>query len=260
MMGLMEDAVLPELSRRFPLAVVRHRTAVTFGTGESVLADMLEGFEKEIPASVSLAYLPNHGMVRLRLSTSDENVNLDEIFHRLCKIVSESLIAFEDLSMEQIVSELLKKHNKKVATAESCTGGYIAHLISAIVGASSYYEGSMITYSYDAKEMMLGVKHETLVEFGAVSEQVVLEMAYGLLERVQSDYAVAVSGIMGPSGGLPDKPVGTVWMAAGSKANVKARKYQIRFNRSKNIQITAMYALNMLRESILEDLHNTANS
>ncbi len=253
MMGLMEDAVLPELKKRFDLLPIRHKTVVTFGTGESVLADMLEGFEASLPTSVSLAYLPNHGMVRLRLSSSDHEADLENLFAELKSIVNESMIADEDFTMEQIVSHLLKKNHKQLATAESCTGGYIAHLISAIPGASEYYQGSMITYSYDAKEKMLGVSHETLVTYGAVSEQVVLEMANGLLEKVQTDYAVAVSGIMGPGGGMPDKPVGTVWMAAGRKGNVKARKYQLRFNRSKNIQLTAMFALNMVRESLLED-------
>jgi nicotinamide-nucleotide amidase len=253
MMGLMEEAVLPELKKRFNLLPIRHKTIVTFGTGESVLADMLEGFEASLPASVSLAYLPNHGMVRLRLSSSDHKADLENLFVELKSIVNESMIADEDFTMEQIVSHLLKKNHKQLATAESCTGGYIAHLISAIPGASEYYQGSMITYSYDAKEKMLGVSHETLVTYGAVSEQVVLEMANGLLEQVQTDYAVAVSGIMGPGGGMPDKPVGTVWMAAGKKGKVKARKYQLRFNRSKNIQLTAMFALNMVRESLLED-------
>jgi nicotinamide-nucleotide amidase len=218
-----------------------------------VLADMLETFESSLPSSVSLAYLPNHGMVRLRLSSSDHEADLENLFEELKSIVKESMIADEDFTMEQIVSDLLKKNHKQLATAESCTGGYIAHLISAIPGASEYYQGSMITYSYDAKEKMLGVSHETLVTYGAVSEQVVLEMANGLLDKVQTDYAVAVSGIMGPGGGMPDKPVGTVWMAAGRKGKIKAKKYQLRFNRSKNIQLTAMFALNMVRESLLED-------
>lgn len=253
MMGLMEEAVLPELKKKFNLSPIRHKTIVTFGTGESVLADMLETFEASLPATVSLAYLPNHGMVRLRLSSSDSKVDLESIFLELKSIVNESMIADEDFTMEQIVSDLLKKNHKRLATAESCTGGYIAHLVSATPGASAYYEGSMITYSYDAKEKMLGVSQETLVTYGAVSEQVVLEMAKGILEKVQTDYAVAVSGIMGPGGGMPDKPTGTVWMAAGRKGAVKARKYQLRFNRNKNIQLTAMFALNMVRESILED-------
>ena len=257
MMGLMEDAVIPELKNRFSLHPLVHKTIVTFGVGESVLADMLENFEGTLPPSVSLAYLPNHGMVRLRLSTSDSSMQLEKWFEEMHSIVREHVIASEDMTMEQIVSGLLKKHEKKLVTAESCTGGYIAHLISGIAGASAYYEGSMITYSYEAKETMLGVKHETLVEYGAVSEQVVLEMANGILEKVKTDYAVAVSGIMGPGGGMPDKPVGTVWMAAGRKGKVTARKYQLRFNRAKNIQLTAMYALNMVRESLLEDANDS---
>jgi len=260
MMGLMEQAVIPLLKAKYQTTQIVHKTLVTFNVGESVLADMLEDFEGSLPKEIALAYLPNHGMVRLRLSTTLSNdsnpVELSSInkkFDELKNIVQAFVIAEKDMSMEEIVSEMLKQKNKKFATAESCTGGYIAHLISAISGASAYYEGSMVTYSYDAKECMLGVSNQTLQVNGAVSEAVVLEMANGLFTKINTDYVVAVSGIMGPGGGMPDKPVGTVWMAAGRKGEIKAKKYHFRFNRTKNIQLTAMYALNMVRESILED-------
>jgi nicotinamide-nucleotide amidase len=260
MMGLMEHAVIPMLKAKFKTAQIIHKTLVTFNVGESVLADMLETFESSLPTEIGLAYLPNHGMVRLRLSTTLEDstdakaLNLiNSKFDEMKNIVQAFVIAEKDMTMEEIVSEMLKQKNKKFATAESCTGGYIAHLISAIAGASAYYEGSMITYSYDAKESMLGVSNQTLQTNGAVSEAVVLEMANGLFTKINTDYVVAVSGIMGPGGGMPDKPVGTVWMAAGKKGAIRAKKYHFRFNRSKNIHLTAMYALNMVRESLIED-------
>jgi nicotinamide-nucleotide amidase len=260
MMGLMEYAVIPRLKSKFKTSQIIHKTLVTFNVGESVLADMLETFESSLPNEIGLAYLPNHGMVRLRLSatlgdsTDTKALNLiNSKFDEMKKIVQAFVIAEKDMTMEEIVSEMLKEKNKKFATAESCTGGYIAHLISAIAGASAYYEGSMVTYSYDAKESMLGVSNQTLQMNGAVSEAVVLEMANGLFTKMDVDYVVAVSGIMGPGGGMPDKPVGTVWMAAGKKGSIRAKKYHFRFNRSKNIQLTAMYALNMVRECLIED-------
>ncbi|MEI2749393.1 MAG: CinA family protein [Ferruginibacter sp.] len=165
--------------------------------------------------------------------------------------MKEFLVTNKDETMEQVVGQLLLQRKQTVATAESCTGGYIAHLITAIPGSSAYYEGSMVTYSYKAKENLLGVDHTTLTEKGAVSEEVVLQMANGLLNELKTDYAVAVSGIMGPGGGLPDKPTGTVWVAVAGKNSSITRKFHFRFDRQRNIQLTAMNALNLLRTFIL---------
>lgn len=258
MKALMVEEALPRLIKKWDITPIEHRTLVTFGVGESALADQLIDFENSLPKSISLAYLPNHGLVRLRLSdrSGKEVALLNAQFESLIKVLGKQVIVTEDLTMEEIVGRLLLANQQTVATAESCTGGYIAHLLSRIPGASSYYEGSMVTYSYQAKEDMLGVSHETLLQHGAVSEAVVIEMAQGLLKHSLADYTIAVSGILGPSGGLPDKPVGTVWMAIGHQSQTFARKHHFRFDRAKNIELTAMYALNFLREVMGQGLSN----
>ncbi len=257
MMGMMETDVIPQLSARFSMPYIAHRTLVTFGIGESMIADRIQEFEEALPESVKLAYLPNYGMVRLRLTHSGSNekdVNdlLNRLFEQLKVLVKDFMIADADESMEQVLGNLLLQKKQTMATAESCTGGYIAHLITAIPGASAYYEGSMVTYSYAAKESMLGVQQQTLVEKGAVSEEVVREMAAGILQQLRTDYAIAVSGIMGPGGGMPDKPTGTVWIAVGNQHQLISKKFHFRFDRTKNIQLTAMNALNLLRQFILD--------
>jgi nicotinamide-nucleotide amidase len=258
MKALMEEEVLPRLIKKWEITPIEHRTLVTFGVGESVLADQLIDFEKELPKPLSLAYLPNHGLVRLRLTDRSGKAAdlLDAQFEKLNQNLGNQVIVTEDKTMEEIVGQRLLTNNQTVATAESCTGGYIAHLLSRIPGASRYYEGSMVTYSYQAKEDMLGVSHETLLQHGAVSEAVVREMAQGLLKHTTADFTIAVSGILGPSGGLPDKPVGTVWMAVGHRTQTFSRKHQFRFDRAKNIELTAMYALNFLREVMGQGLSN----
>jgi len=147
--------------------------------------------------------------------------------------------------------------NQTMCTAESCTGGYIAHLLTSIPGSSAFYDGSVVSYSYGAKEDLLGVNHQTLLHKGAVSEEVVTEMAKGALQNIKSNYVIAVSGIMGPGGGLPEKPVGTAWVAVGNANKIVAQKLFFRFDRTKNIQLTAVTALNLLRKFILEEVHSS---
>ncbi len=249
MMGMIEDDILPQLASSFNLPKITHKTLVTYGIGESMLADLLKDFEENLPSNIKLAYLPNHGIVRLRLTSAkleSDNI-IDDQFEILKNAVSEYLVTTEDEGMEQVIGKMLLSRNETVGTAESCTGGYISHLISSVPGASAYYEGSMITYSYAAKEKSLQVKKSTLETQGAVSEEVVIEMANGLLKQLNTTYAIAVSGIMGPGGGMPEKPVGTVWIAVANEKKSIAKKFHFRFNRQKNIQLTAMNALNMLR-------------
>jgi nicotinamide-nucleotide amidase len=258
MQGIMEDYVIPQLSKEFKLPFIAHRTLLTAGVGESYLSEQIKGFEAALPTDIKLAYLPNYGMVRLRLSTIglDKNFVEKEIqqqFETLQLLVKEHLVTNEDETMEKVVGKLLKSKNKTLCTAESCTGGYIAHLITANAGSSAYYEGSVVTYSYNAKEHLLQVDHDTLQTKGAVSEEVVIEMAKGALKNIKSDYVIAVSGIMGPDGGLPDKPVGTVWVAVGNNEKIITQKLFFRFDRIRNIQLTATNALNMLRKFILHN-------
>ena len=258
MKGMMETDVIPELVKRFQLPFIEHRTLMTFGIGESAIAEMIIDFEEALPRNIKLAYLPNYGMVRLRLTSSGTDkaeieTALNEKFSTLQQLVAAYIVTNEDESMEAVIGKLMKQKNKTMCTAESCTGGFIAHLLTSIPGSSAYYNGSVVTYSYKAKEDLLQVKEKTLVEKGAVSEDVVIEMAKGALQNFRSDYAIAVSGIMGPGGGMPDKPVGTVWVAVGNKEKIIAQKLHFRFERQLNIQLTAVNALNMLRKFILEN-------
>ncbi len=201
MMGMMENDVLPFIKEKFILGGIIHKTLLTAGIGESFLAEMLVHFEAELLANIKLAYLPNHGMVRLRLTgTTDILQSMEKHFTKLKNIVEAYLVADEDLSMQQVVGNLLKRKEKTLSTAESCTGGYIAQLITSIPGASNYFQGSVVSYSNKVKTNQLGVSAQTLNTAGAVSAETVSEMAEGILKSMQTDYAIAVSGIMGPGG------------------------------------------------------------
>ncbi len=252
MKGIMCEHVLPLLAKHFVGRPLEHRTLLTSGIGESSLADLVEDIEKDLPAGIQLAYLPNFSMVRLRL-TADEFANLellDKYFKKLCERTSPYLVVDSDISLEEVIINLLKQNSETLATAESCTGGYIAHRLTRIPGVSAVFEGSAVTYSNEAKNEILGVSKNTLEKFGAVSEQVVREMLNGVLALMKTNYAISVSGILGPGGGTPEKPVGTVWIAAGSKDQVEVKKFQLRYNRENNMQVVCISALDMLRKVI----------
>ncbi|HVG11859.1 MAG TPA: CinA family nicotinamide mononucleotide deamidase-related protein [Flavisolibacter sp.] len=258
MKGIMSDIVLSRLRDHFTMEVIAHRTLLTAGVGESVLADHIKEWESQLPGHIKLAYLPNYGMVRLRLTgrgtdqTSLEN-EMQKQFDEVKKIVAEWLVTDEDLTMPQVISTLLKERKKILGTAESCTGGYIAHLITRESGASDKYNGTIVSYSNAVKKGVLKVSPETIDSVGAVSEETVLQMARGAIEVLKTDYAIATSGIMGPDGGTPQKPVGTVWIAVANKKSQTAHKFQFRFDRMRNIELTANNALNMLRKFILSE-------
>lgn len=261
MKGLMELSVIPRLKEYFTLPVVLHRTLLTAGKGESEIAELLQDFEAVLPSGIKLAYLPSYGMVRLRLTgkaTEMEplNIELDQQFSTLKTLLKEWMVADEDISIEQAVSRILKQRGKTLSTAESCTGGYIAHLITTHSGSSQFFMGTVVSYSNDVKRDVLGVQEATLSQFGAVSEQTVSEMAAGVLRTLKTDYAIATSGIMGPEGGTPSKPVGTVWIAVAGPGGVKARQHFFRFDRRRNIELTAATALNMLRILLMEEQTN----
>jgi nicotinamide-nucleotide amidase len=258
MKGLITTEVLPRLQQSFTMPFISHRTMLTAGVGESFLAEAIQHWEEKLPAHLKLAYLPNYGMVRLRITGWSTNKaqleqELDTEFATLKKLVQEWLVIDEDASLPMALSKLLRSKNKTMATAESCTGGYLAHLITAIPGASNVYKGSIISYDNEVKINQLQVSPIILQKMGAVSEEVVTEMAAGVLAKLNTDYAVAVSGIMGPDGGSPEKPVGTVWVAAGNKHKLVTQKFQFRFDRDRNIEMTATQALNLLRKFIVEN-------
>jgi nicotinamide-nucleotide amidase len=258
MKGLITTQVLPRLQQSFNMPFIGHRTLLTAGIGESFLADTIQHWEEKLPGHLKLAYLPNYGMVRLRItgwSTDKDQLEqeLDTEFATLTKLVQEWLVTDEDVSLPMALSKLLRSKNKTMSTAESCTGGYLAHLITAIPGASNIYKGSIIAYDNEVKIKQLQVSPVILQKMGAVSEEVVTEMAAGALANLNTDYAVAVSGIMGPDGGSPEKPVGTVWIAAGDKTKLITKQFQFRYDRDRNIEMTATQALNLLRKFIVEN-------
>lgn len=258
MKDMMTGDVIPALLRKFSFPHIAHRTLLTFGIGESMLADLINEFEEALPSHIKLAYLPNYGMVRLRLTSSGFNKEeidreVDDLFEALQTQVKDFLITNEDEPMQDVVAKLLLARKKTVSTAESCTGGYIASLITVKAGASAYYDGSVVSYSYKAKEDLLNVDKNTLETAGAVSEEIVIQMAKGALKNIGTDYTIAVSGIMGPGGGTGDKPVGTVWVAVGDINKIVTHKFQFRFDRERNIILTATNALNMLRKFIIEN-------
>lgn len=256
MKGLIHDEVIPILLKEFTMPAVVHRTAITAGQGESLIAERLLEFESSLPDSIKLAYLPSYGMVKLRLTSTGENK--DEIesliqiqFEKMLSLLKDYLVADEDIGLEVIVGRILKEKGKTMGTAESCTGGYIASLITSIAGSSDYFKGSVVSYANEVKENILGVSHDTLVAHGAVSEATVTEMVKGTILNLGVDFALATSGIMGPGGGTETKPVGTVWIAVGNKDTCKTLKLNLRFDRQRNIMMTAAAALNFLRKFIL---------
>ena len=263
MQGMMKE-VIEKLKERFELPVIIHKTLLTAGIGESMLAEKIKDFEAALPPHIKLAYLPNYGMVRLRLTGSgyDKQVIEKEIlsqFDTLKSLSKEYLVTDEDEPLDKYIGKLLLAKNQTMGTAESCTGGYIAHLVTSHPGSSKYFKGSVVSYDNEVKQNVLNVSKEILETAGAVSEQTVTEMLKGALDVLKTDYAVAVSGIMGPDGGTEGKPVGTVWIAVGSFDKIRRTtkqqtlKLDLRFDRMRNIQVTAMTALNLLRKFILSE-------
>jgi nicotinamide-nucleotide amidase len=256
MKGLMIEEVIPKLLQEFTMPVILHRTVFTSGQGESMLAESIKNFETALPAYIKLAYLPGYGMVRLRLTASGNareelETAINNQFEQLKVLVKDYLVTDKDDGMEVVIGNLLKERNKTMGTAESCTGGYIAHLITSVAGSSTYYKGSIVSYANEIKENLLEVNNTTLKNTGAVSEETVKEMVKGAVKKLNVDFAIATSGIMGPDGGSTEKPVGTVWIAAGTKDAVVTKQLHLRFDRERNIRQTAHMALDFLRKFIL---------
>lgn len=256
MKSLMEKEVLPRL-KHFSDEKVIHKTVITQGIAESVLAEQISDWENNLPDKVKLAYLPRPGIVRLRLtitgndSISMENTLNDQI-EKLKIIIPDHFFGNDEEQPEEIVGKLLiKKGYKTLATAESCTGGAIASLITSIPGSSRYFKGAIVAYDNNVKIQHLRVQKVLIEEHGAVSKEVVEAMAEGALKALDTDYSIATSGIAGPTGGTPEKPVGTVWIAVASKDEVISGKFQFGENRERNITKSVMSGLNMLRKVIL---------
>lgn len=252
MKGMMGDDVIPELKKRFDVSPVQHRTLLTAGIGESFLAELLLDFEAALPASVKLAYLPNYGMVRLRLTASgaEADAEIDNLFGQLKTLVKDHLVIDKDMTLQETVASLMLQKNKTLAVAESCTGGYISHLITMLPGSSAFYLGGIVSYSNAMKTESLGVDPETIDQFGAVSIETVTQMAEGIRKKTGADFSLATSGIMGPGGGTDEKQVGFVCVAVSSNKNTIATSFQFRFDRQRNIELTAVHALDFLRKNM----------
>jgi len=257
MKGLMKEKVIPKLQEHFVMPFILHQSILTAGAGESMVADRIKNWEAKLPPHMKLAYLPNYGMVRLRLTSvgNDKNkleAELEQQLVELKPLIAEWFVIDEDLTMQQVVGKMLKERKQTTSTAESCTGGYIAHLLTLDPGASSNYKGTVVCYDNEVKIDVLNVDRKIIDDLGAVSEPVVEQMVKGALAKLKTDYAIATSGIMGPDGGSEKKPVGMVWVAVGNKDKIVTKEFQFRFDRGRNIEMTAMNALNLLRKFIIE--------
>jgi len=251
MKHLMETQVLPRLKEKFSFPKIVHATVMTAGAGESVVANLLTDFENNLPENIKLAYLPDLGVLKLRLTgrgnTDAIKLEVEEQKQKLIATLADLFYTEGEDRLEHVLGKTLTARNETVSCAESCTGGYISHLFTSVPGSSKYFEGSIISYSYAVKENLLGVKNETLQKHGAVSEECVREMAQGLLKVTGTTYGIAVSGIAGPGGATDDKPVGTVWIAVASADNVVVRRFQFFPSRMENIRVFSNAAMNMLR-------------
>ncbi len=256
MKPMVTNEVLPMLVQKTDSNCIIHKTILTHGVGESFLAKTIESWETELPANIKLAYLPQPGIVRLRLtafgSDNDElDIELDNQVEQLKKIIPELIFGFDDETLEMVVGRLLKERKLLIATAESCTGGYIAHLITSIPGSSDYFMGATVSYANKVKVIELEVEANDIEVCGAVSEVVVSQMALGARQKFGTDFALAVSGIAGPGGGTREKPVGTTWIALATPDKVITKKFLFGEHRGRNIRKAALAALNMLRLELL---------
>lgn len=255
---LVEHEVLPRVKKQFKAPELVYQTVLTQGIGESSLMELLSGWENAVlDADLKLAWLPAAGKVRLRISgkgTSRLSLEskISQYVNQLPALIPEHFVGLESDKLEVIIGDALKESKQTLSTAESCTGGYIAHLITSIAGSSAFFEGTVVSYSNRIKETVLGVRWESLKKHGAVSKQVVEEMAVGVRKKMKTDYSIATSGIAGPDGGTEDKPVGTVWIAVATPSGVISEQFLFGKDREKNILRSAQTALRMLQKEILK--------
>ena len=257
MKGIFLDEILPVLKAQYSISTVVNKTVKTQGIGESFLAEIIKDWEKKIiDSGLKLAYLPSPGIVKLRITAFGNNeaelsARIDDSIENLKKLIPKYIFGYEKDRIEEVVGQLLKEKGSSLSLAESCTGGNIAHLITGVSGSSNYFKGSVVAYSNDIKQQVLNVDPKSIQQNGAVSKQVVEQMATGVRNSFKSDYAIATSGVAGPTGGTKQKPVGTVWIAVAYNEGVVSKKFNFGNNRERNIQISSLSALNMLRLVLL---------
>ncbi|MBK9271537.1 MAG: CinA family nicotinamide mononucleotide deamidase-related protein [Saprospiraceae bacterium] len=256
---IMKHGVIPRISKFELAAQYRQTTVLTAGIGESEIAHQIEPLLTDMPNYIQLAYLPGTGMVRLRLSGNHESTSmLENELLQYVQIIKNRLGDFvlgtDDQNLSWILGQMLKDRNLWIGTAESCTGGMMAQMITAIPGSSAYFCGSAVTYSETLKKNILGVQQQTLTQYGVVSEQTVREMVKGACMHLEVDLAVASTGIAGPDGGTVENPVGTIWIAAGNRDHVLCQKLQLGKDRTRNIERAATMGLLLARKWLLQDM------
>jgi len=259
MKGIMNDHVFSKLIQlKGDGDILINQTVRTHGLGESFLADIIKEWELYLKNDgIKLAYLPSPGIVKLRLTAIGKdsaclNAKLTKHVIELKKLIPDQIYGYNNELMEHVVGDLLNNNNSTVSLAESCTGGSVAKMLVSKSGSSTFFKGSVITYSYQSKEDVLGVDKELLNSYGAVSKQVVEQMAIGVKEIMKTDYGLATSGIAGPTGGTEDKPVGTVWIAVATPDKVISKKLNLGYNRERNIHVSSLSVLNLLRLELLK--------
>lgn len=255
MKTMMSEIIIPKLCKTFQTPTILHTVIRTVGIGESFLAEKISSWENELPSHIKLAYLPGYGEVKLRLTTAGNNEallrkELESQVEKIKPLAGDYIYTVGSEPLEVVVGQTLRARSLTISVAESCTGGYLAHLITSVPGSSDYFTGSIVAYANDVKIRELGVSTDTLAKYGAVSEPTIKQMAEGVRRKFNTDIGVATSGIAGPAGGTPEKPVGTVWIAYADKHQTIARKLQLSKDRIINIKLSAVHVLNMVRLSI----------
>jgi nicotinamide-nucleotide amidase len=255
MKRMMTERVIPKLKEKFETPTIYHKVIRTIGIGESFLADKISSWEKALPEHIKLAYLPSLGDVKLRLTGFGDSSNqleseMEELVAKLKPLAGEYIYGYGDETIEVAIGKMLRERKLTLSMAESCTGGYLSHLITSVPGCSDYFLGSMVPYAYEIKMRQLGVKPEVLEKYGAVSEPTIIEMANIVRAKFNTDIGVATSGIAGPGGATPEKPVGMVWIAYSDKHQTITKKLQISSDRAINIRMASVAVLNLIRVSL----------
>ena len=258
MQALISERVIPKLKELFSFPGIYFKTVITQGSYEALLAEKLKVFEEAMPENISLAYLPSPGIIKLRLGAyggirEDLEKRIEKQIAKLREIIPEYIVGYDDDTLEVILGNMLKERRQSLAVAESCTGGTIASLITGVPGSSVYFKGGIVAYSNEIKRDQLAIEPSVIEKYGAVSKQVVEDMANNTRLLFNTDYSLAVSGIAGPSGGSEEKPVGTTWIAVSSKNTIRSSELRFGDNRKRNIQRASVTALNILRKLIMED-------
>lgn len=256
MKAMMEKSILPKVTNHFKTPKIVHKVIKTVGIGESYLSDLIQDWELALPQHIKLAYLPSLGIVKLRLTGFGDDeakikIDIENEYQKLIPIAGEYIFGFESDELESVIGQLLKDQNATISVAESCTGGYLAHKFTSIAGSSNYFKGGILAYANEVKMNFLSVKEETLSNFGAVSEECIVEMVKGVREKLNTTYGLATSGIAGPDGGSIEKPVGTVYIAFSSAEKTIVKKLTLGGTRLQIIHMSTITCLNLLRKNIL---------